>query len=170
MSLGLTEIENGQLDGILAYIGGGISVLSTGLLLIFYISIPEVRTFFVKILFYLSLCDFLGALSIFFIGSKSNNILCFIQAGFQQFFSFSTLLWMQAVAFTMFNQVCKHKQYMWKYEIAYHCLLWPLSIIATATMYALHSDITYQGIQHNFNPPCTLSDENMNRCLVLDWT
>ena len=146
----LSEISNidGQLDNILAYIGGGISLFFTSLLLIFYISIPEVRTFFVKLLFYLSICDWLAAISIFFIGSQSNSILCHVQAGFQQFFSVSSFFWMIAVSFTMFQQVCKHRQYMWKYEIAYHILLWPFPIIATITMCSIAS-IAFQGIDCN---------------------
>ena len=128
-------------ERILAYLSGGISLFFNSLLILFYIGIPEVRTFFVKLLFYLSICDWFLAVSMFFNDNNNKNdphgALCIIQAGFQQFFASATFNWMIAVAFTMYMTVCKHKQYMWKYELLYHILVWPFPIITTIIIYSI---------------------------------
>lgn len=138
MALNLTDYD--ELEQILAYISGGISLFANSLLLLFYFCIPEVRTFFVKLLFYLSICDWALALSMFFNYNNkedTHGTFCMIQAGFQQFFSCATFFWMVAVAFTMYMTVCKHRQYMWKYELLYHILVWPFPIISTIIIYSV---------------------------------
>ena len=135
-----------ELNQILAYVAAALSLSSNTLLLTFYLSIPEVRTFFVKLLFYLSICDWFAALSIFFINTNDTDILCYIQAGFQQFFTTTAFFWMAAVSFTMYMTVCKHHQTMWKYEIAYHCLIYPIPIITTCTIFIAHN---YDPIQND---------------------
>ena len=131
---------------LLAYSSAGLSLIFNTFQLWFYLSIPEVRTFFVKLLFYLSFCDWFTALSVFIPG-ESNSIICHIQAGFQQFFSSSSFMWMVAVAFTMFMTITKGKQYMWKFELLYHILVWPFPIITTIVMYIAldYSSIKYRG-------------------------
>eukprot|EP01084_Bolivina_argentea_P079810 144685_1 len=148
---------------ILAYIGGGASLFSNSLLLIFYLSIPEVRTFFVKLLFYLSICDWFSSISLFFIGSESNRTLCNIQAGFQQFFSVSSIFWMSAISFTMYMTVTKHKQYMWKYELLYHILIWPFPIISTIIIYAIRHNIS----EISWNDAWCWIDHNSNSHLYI---
>ena len=115
---------------LLAYIAAGIALLANSLLIFFYLYIPEVRTFFVKLLFYLSICDWFTAASMFFMGHY-NSIVCHVQAGFMQFFPSASFFWMASVAITMYMQVAKHKHYMWKYELLYHIIVWPFPIIST---------------------------------------
>lgn len=125
---------------LLAYTAGGISLFFNSLLLLFYLSIREVRTFFVKLLFYLSICDWFLALSMFFNDNNNSHdpksVLCMLQAGFQQFFATASFFWMVAVAFTMYMTVCKHNQYMWKYELLIHILIWPFPIVTTIVIYS----------------------------------
>lgn len=127
---------------IVAFTTALISVISTSLLIIFYIKMPSVRTYFVKLLFYLAICDLITALSQYIVNGK---IACSIQAGFLQFWSCASLFWMAAITVTMYSTVVRMKKYMWKYELLYHILCWPWPILSTIIMYAI-SDIKWHGM------------------------
>ena len=137
---------------ILAFSSAGISLLSNTCQLYFYCSIPEVRTFFVRLLFYLAICDWLYGLCIFLsVWSDGNDasIICHIQAVFQQFFCTASYMWMAAAALTMYMTVVKEKHYMWKFYPIYHIVIWPVIPFITTIVMVVADQKQWSTIQFN---------------------
>ncbi len=140
----------------LTYSISGLSVLGSLLILLVYWRNPRLRTFPVKILFFLSLADLCASLSHFlhfasFVPdpanpelrvvdpSESSLLSCQTQAVMQHFFFLSSFFWTLSFATNHYVQVCHREPFPAKFEVLYHLLSWGVPLASTLSLGVLHA-------------------------------
>ena len=104
-----------QIISISALIGSIFSLLGSIFVIGIYLSFKSLRTFSFKIVFFLSISDFVRSISfiirpdIFFKNSTVNPVICKIQAFFLSYSSLLSLFLVSLISFTIYSFVLKNE-------------------------------------------------------------
>jgi len=110
------------------YISCGLSMMGTAFIIMTFILFPKTRTFGTKLIFFLSISDFMTSLSWF--PWDFDYDFCLFQASILQFFMVASYFWSLAIAISLFQAFFLEKQEEPRKTIMiYHVLNWGYPLV-----------------------------------------